>query len=557
MRHNQGLIDLIHSQNDHHTHLGHNLKKIIENRIEKLTQSRNALHVKKNQLMFTHSLIKGLNHSKNLKDIFKIITKELVQLIPFHDISILVQLPSNQFKLLRAKGSKVESTALPTTFADIPFIKKMFQSPAPALSARAPFNEIKQKGFSSYLTYPLMDQSVKPSRCMATLNLAHRKKSSLHDLHIAKLNNIANPISIAIEKMRIFEIVEQGSREWETTFDAISDLVTVIDKNFHLIKANRATEKIANNRVEKFVGKKCYVVLANRKSPCRNCPALETLQKKKVSLEKEIVDFKDHDYLSWAYPVFNKRNELSSMVVYYRDHTHASKLFRQLIQSEKMAAVGHLASSLAHELNNPLTGITVFSQILKKELGRKHRHHSDISEIEKASLRCKHIIENLLSFSENKPKRKKTHIDLNALINSTLPLVQFSSATSPNISMEKSFAVGLPKIKGNDNELQQVFLNLLLNALQAMPKGGKLSIKTAHLPKKSMVQITISDTGLGIAKQNLSKIFDPFFTTKGKKRGTGLGLSVSYGIIKGHNGTIKVRSQPKKGSTFKIFLPVE
>lgn len=356
---------------------------------------------------------------------------------------------------------------------------------------------------------------------------------------------------------KLLEIVEQGSREWESTFDAISDLVTVIDENFRLIKANRATEKIAHQRVEEVIGRKCYEVLAHRKTPCRNCPAVESFKSQTMTPEKEIVDFKDRDYLSWSYPILNENQKVNSMVVYYRDQTQASHLLRQLIQSEKMAAIGHLANSLAHELNNPLTGITAFSQILMKELGRDHPFYPDISEVEKASLRCKHIIENLLHFSENAPREIQSHLSLNSLIESTLPLIQYSATAKQNIRIEKKLDENLPKIRGNPNELQQVFLNLLLNAIQAMPRGGTITIETTALPRKSMVQAMVADTGIGIPKSNIAKIFDPFFTTKEKTSGTGLGLSVSYGIIRNHNGTIAVKSRLKKGSTFRVLLPVE
>jgi len=359
------------------------------------------------------------------------------------------------------------------------------------------------------------------------------------------------------ERMKLLEIVEQGSREWESTFDAISDLVTVIDENFTLIKANRATEKITHQRVENIIGKKCHEALARRKTPCRNCPAVESFKNRVMTPEKEIVDFKDKNYLSWSYPILD---EQPRMVVYYRDQTDASQLFRQLIQSEKMAAIGHLANSLAHELSNPLTGITAFAQILKKELGKDHKFYPDILEIEKASLRCKHIIENLLHFSEDSPRKIQSNLSLNSIIEATLPLIQYSSnvfGAKQRIRIEKSLDENLPKIFGNPNELQQVFLNLLLNAIQAMPHGGTLSIKTAQILKKSAIQVTVSDTGVGIPKQNIGKIFDPFFTTKEKTSGTGLGLSVSYGIIRNHKGTIEVKSRLKKGSTFKILLPVE
>ncbi|MBI2646073.1 MAG: response regulator [Deltaproteobacteria bacterium] len=552
LKQNRELLNLIRSQNDHLKHLGLNLKQVIENRIEKTVQSQSAIQSKKIQLQITHSLIKGLSHATSLKEIFKIILKELKKLIPFDSASIIVQMGPHHHLLLNQKS---QTTSFPLEKFEL--IKHLFSHPLPIVTHKAPPILWDNKKQASYFIFPLMDENKSDPTCMATLNLASRKPRAFSDEDIKKLTDIASPIAIAIEKMKLLEIIEQGSRQWESTFDAISDLVTVIDKDFNLLKANRATEKITHQKVESVIGKKCYEVLAGRKTPCQNCPALESLKQSTVTPEHEIKDFKDKDYLSWSFPMLDAKNKISSIVMYYRDQTEPSHLFRQLIQSEKMAAIGHLASSLAHELNNPLTGITALAQLLNKELDKKDPHFSDISEIERASLRCKEIIENLLDFSEKTKSSKKTWTSINDILEATLPLIQYSRKAEQPIHIVKHLAEPLPKIKANPNELQQVFFNLLLNALQAMPEGGNLSITTQYDPQKSAVQIKIKDTGIGIPKENISKIFDPFYSTKEKTHGTGLGLTVSYGIIKDHQGKIEVQSQLKKGSLFKVTLPIQ
>ncbi len=539
---NQELLKQIQTENFHFKERVKNLKQKIEDRISKTTESKKAIEAKKTQLEITYALLKGLGRSKNLNEILKIILKELKKLIAFDDANIVVQLNPHSHQLFSRKADRMILT-------DDLELKKFFLNPRAQVLEKKPFSFLEKNGYHSHLILPLNE--------IAFLHFASKRRSAFSETDLSKLADIARPISIAIEKIKLLEIVEQGSREWESTFDAISDLVTVIDENFTLIKANRATEKITHQRVENMIGKKCYEVLAHRKTPCRNCPAVESFKNQLITAEKEIIDFKDRDYLSWSYPVLDAHQKVSSMVIYYRDQTQASSLFRQLIQSEKMAAIGHLANSLAHELNNPLTGITAFSQILKKELGGDHKFYPDILEIEKASLRCKHIIENLLHFSENTSRKMRNSLSVNAIIESTLPLIQYSSSAKQTFRIEKKLEPEIPRIRGNPNELQQVFLNLLLNAIQAMPRGGKITLQTKFLPHKSAVRITISDTGVGIPTQNLSKIFDPFFTTKEKTSGTGLGLSVSYGIIRNHKGTIEVESRLKKGSTFRIFLPAE
>ncbi len=551
LKKNRELLNLIRSQNDHLKHLTLNLKQVIENRIEKTVQSQKAVHAKKIQLQITHSLIKGLSHATSLKEIFKIILKELKKLVPFDRASILVRFSPNHHLLLNQKS---QMTSFPLEKQQL--MKHIFSRPLPIVTHRAPPLLWENKKFASYFIFPLLEENKEEPGCMATLNLASRKPRAFSDEDIKKLSDIASPIAIAIEKMKLLEIIEQGSRQWESTFDAISDLVTVIDKDFNLLKANRATEKITHQKVENVIGKKCYEVLAGRKTPCQNCPALESLKQNTVTGQHEIKDFKDKDYLSWSFPMLDAQHKISSLVMYYRDQTEPSRLFRQLIQSEKMAAIGHLASSLAHELNNPLTGITALAQLLNKELDKKDPHVSDISEIERASLRCKEIIENLLDFSEKTKPYKKIWTSVNDILEATLPLIQYSREAKQPIRIVKHLEGPLPRIKANPNELQQVFFNLLLNALQAMPEGGHLNITTRYDPKNLAIQIKIKDTGVGISKENIPKIFDPFYSTKEKTHGTGLGLTVSYGIIKDHQGKIEVQSQLKKGSTFKVILPI-
>lgn len=505
LKENRALLNVIQSQNNHLHHLSLNLKQVVENRIAKMIQYQKDIQSKKIQLQIIHFLIKGLTRAKNFKEINQIVFKELKKLIHFDSGQIIMQKTVEKPQVVyESKGSK--------------------------------------------LIFPLLESG--------TLKLVSRKSNAFSEEDIKKLMDISNPIAIAIEKMNLLHIIEKGSKQWESTFDAISDLVTVIDKDFNLIKANRATENITNVRVEKVIGKKCYEVLANRKSPCRNCPALETLRHKTTTSENEIIDFKDKDYMSWAFPILDAKHMLTSMVIYYRDQTETSKLFRHLIQSEKMAAVGQLASSLAHELNNPLTGITAFSQILLKEVKKESSFYKDILEIEKASIRCKYIIENLLNFSK-KEKSKKIFLSINEIIETTLPLIQYATPYhNQKIAIIKKLGQSLPKIKGNPYELQQVFFNLLLNAIQAMPKGGEIHIKTHYLPTSKHVEIMVSDSGMGILPKDLPKIFDPFYTTKENLRGTGLGLFVSHGIVQDHKGTIKVQSKPHKGSIFRVMLPL-
>jgi len=231
----------------------------------------------------------------------------------------------------------------------------------------------------------------------------------------------------------------------------------------------------------------------------------------------------------------------------------------QLLQSSKLAAVGQLAAGVAHELNNPLGGILGYTQwLLEKfeDVNLAGENTAQIREwlkfIEKETKRCKVIVGGLLGFSRSAEMDFKP-LDINQILQETL-LFSELSLKQKRIKLVKGFDLSLPQINGNAEQLQQVFTNLILNAQKAMPQRGKLLVSSAFDPKKREIRISFQDTGGGIPNEILSRIFDPFFTTSKPGEGTGLGLSVSYGIVKGHGGHIEVKSKVGKGSTFTVFL---
>ncbi len=229
----------------------------------------------------------------------------------------------------------------------------------------------------------------------------------------------------------------------------------------------------------------------------------------------------------------------------------------QLIQAEKMSALGQLAGGLAHEINNPLSGILGLTQLVLENTKPDSQNFTDLKDIEKAVYRCKKIIVSLLSFARQEKTRVEP-VSVNEIIEETLTLCARQMELK-NVRITKVFADGLPMINGDYQQLMQVFLNLFTNARDAMPEGGELTVETSLLKSPAggeLVMTAISDTGTGIKPEILNRVFDPFFTTKPVGKGTGLGLSVCLGIINRHNGTIRAHSRPGGGSTFTISLPV-
>jgi signal transduction histidine kinase/DNA-binding response OmpR family regulator len=229
----------------------------------------------------------------------------------------------------------------------------------------------------------------------------------------------------------------------------------------------------------------------------------------------------------------------------------------QLIQAEKMSALGQLAGGLAHEINNPLSGILGLTQLVLENTDKDSQNYVDLKDIEKAVFRCKKIIVSLLSFSRQEKTRLEP-VSINEVIEETLTL-SARQMELKHIKINRQLAPGLPMVNADFQQLMQVFLNLFTNAKDAMPDGGELTVTTALLRTPAgaqMLMTSVTDTGAGIQQDILNKIFDPFFTTKPVGKGTGLGLSVCLGIINRHNGAIKAHSEPGKGSTFTISLPV-
>ncbi|MCX6828687.1 MAG: ATP-binding protein [candidate division Zixibacteria bacterium] len=242
----------------------------------------------------------------------------------------------------------------------------------------------------------------------------------------------------------------------------------------------------------------------------------------------------------------------------------------QLIQSEKMAAIGQLAAGVAHELNNPLGGILGYAQFALEKIESRNleqltakdmeAYKRYLRDIETQSRRCKAIVQNLLKFSRTSQIVEFQEIDLNQTIEETLTFIDHQLMMH-QISLKKIFDKNLPKMQGNPGQLQQVFTNIIINAMHASQPGSEITLSTRFLPAlgefPGAVEIAVADQGVGISEENLKKIFEPFFTTKEVGKGTGLGLSVSYGIVKEHGGEIKFKSKCGEGTTFTVILPLE
>jgi two-component system NtrC family sensor kinase len=251
---------------------------------------------------------------------------------------------------------------------------------------------------------------------------------------------------------------------------------------------------------------------------------------------------------------FNMLDEaFNNMAKSLKDHNdQLQKMNEHLAKTEKLRALGEMAAGVAHEINNPLGGILLYSSIILEDLPEDSPLRDTIQKIIYQTNRCKEIVQSLLDFART-PTDEMVPLQVNQVINTSLKLVRDQSMFH-SIEIESLFAGNIPEVMGDRSKLEEVFLNLFINAADAMKGGGKLTIKT-ELNTNNSIRISISDTGKGISEESISHIFEPFFTTKEPGQGTGLGLSIAYGIIEKHNGTIDAVCIQDQGTTFIICLP--
>jgi len=246
----------------------------------------------------------------------------------------------------------------------------------------------------------------------------------------------------------------------------------------------------------------------------------------------------------------------NTMTLALKDRDERLKEFtkNKIMESERLALIGQLAANVAHELNNPLVGIVTYSHLLLEKIPGEDASRDSLRKIVTQADRCRDIIRGLLDFSRQR-KPDKTLCDMNNVLTNCISLLK-DQALFQNIQIKNDFDTELPMAIIDPSQVERVFMNLMINAAEAMEGKGQLDIVTRFDQNKSFIEVDFNDTGPGIAKENLEKIFDPFFTTKATGHGVGLGLAISYGIIKEHNGTLSVVSEVGKGTTFTLRLPV-
>jgi len=371
------------------------------------------------------------------------------------------------------------------------------------------------------------------------------------------VQTIAGYVAIALDNSQLYSSLEQKALEVARLKDFSENIVESLNVGVLAIDLE-GTVEAWNTRMEQLFG------VARNDAVGR--PLSELLP---PELVQEIAARGDEEQVTGIYkhrlvhqgksvvinvsitPLVGKSAERIGRLLLFDDVTQRDRMEEQLTQTEKLTSLGLLAAGVAHEVNTPLAVISNYIQMLAKQMPEGDPRHTIIDKIVKQTFRASEIVNNLLNFSRTGPG-ELADVDLNRVVEETLSLVAHPLKAS-QIQVVKQLTEGLPPVRGSANKLQQVFLNLFLNARDAMPSGGMLEVRSAV--HNGSVEVEVVDTGNGITREHIHKIFDPFFTTKTSGRGTGLGLSVSYGIIKEHAGKIDVRSTPGRGTSFHVEFP--
>ncbi len=386
---------------------------------------------------------------------------------------------------------------------------------------------------------------------------AKAKKSAWGEEDLNAVSVCTDMLAASLDRARLFENVLLAKKEWERTADAIRDVVMIIDRDWVVRRGNRLLAELGDVPVEALQGKRCYALLASRKEICGSCPAAETLKTGQEATAEVIREERDAIFQVWSYPILDPAGNLESVAVYEKDISEYKWMQQKLVHAEKMGVLGQLAAAVAHELNNPLSGVISFSQILLKEMDPNLSYVEDLKNIEHAALRCKKIVEDLLAFARKPETGAHEPIGLEEVVDQALNLLRPKLETK-DARVEKELPASLPRIPVHPDPLHQILVNLVSNALDAIEKGGVLKLKARQAKEKGrkFVLLSVQDSGPGISARDMKKIFEPFFTTKGPGEGTGLGLSICRKLMESFGGSIDVASSTAKGTTFSLKFPL-
>lgn len=502
----------------------------LESRVEERTKS--ILTAKEQEEEKLHRIrrlvrfIKDLTVTASVEDLLVLVRNDLR---PFHQVvapALMFPMSTDELALVFLSKSQVVLRSVP----------------------------MKMEVAEDYLLNLLANQMARPIAKVLKIELELKPRSAfLFVEHTATfkeskqleshLNELRRPLEMTLERLLLEFENNFYSFRWEKTFDNLNEPISIIDREMQVLRSNQKF----SDRHRKGA---CHALFAGYEKICEGCPVGEVIRSGRAQTGN--IHVRGRLYQVQSFPIrLTVDGSITNVINLYEDITTQKELQRKVLQSEKMSAIGLLAGNIAHELNNPLTGLRSLAQVLLSQVKDGSTTAADLKEIEKAAARSQAIIKNLLEFT-NPTSQAMQVTTLDDVVEKTLP---FLKSMMRNHRMSLDLQTRHAEIRVEPNLLQQVVFNLINNACQSMGKGGTLSLRSQVVGKQ--VQLQVQDTGVGIPEEHRDRVFEPFFTTKSEGHGTGLGLSLSREIIEKFHGRIFFTSEKDVGTTFTIELPME
>lgn len=391
------------------------------------------------------------------------------------------------------------------------------------------------------------------------LDVINKKKKTVRSLD-SKTAMLFWEMSSILSEQRVTEKLLHETRAIYGVLinELIQEDVMVIGPGFHIQDINNTMLKRHNIKKEDAIGRYCYEISHGQDKPCQGknhpCPLIQTLKTQLPARMTHVhVDDKNREtfYSLTTYPLL-ENGQMSAVVEIWRDITKDINLQRLMMHQEKLASIGRLAAGVAHEINNPMTTILTSAMLIQEDMEPGDSNYEELQTIVDETKRCSRIVKSLLDFARHS-KPSITENSINAIVREGISLIK-KQAKFNDISIEEILAGDMPAVYVDKDQIEQVVINLLQNAIEATPPGGRVTITTRNGSKKGTIEIMVRDTGKGIPKEDQRKIFEPFYTTK--ESGTGLGMAITVGHIHQHGGIINIESSPGHGSTFIVRLPI-
>ncbi|MEA2005347.1 MAG: ATP-binding protein [Acidobacteriota bacterium] len=531
------------------------IKKLIQSLLDRAIYKRSYKYRK--TLL---SISQEISRERNLQKLSQSLLELIANALELEHIALLLTSdhePST-FYVLKSRGK------MPPPGTRIPIQYPLFQHLKDAESVsyytltekrelQREFQKLSSFGFFHFMPLRVEDKFI---GCLGMGKKADNTFLKSEDWEL--LRTISSSVALALENAYLYNQAHSRAMELERLKDYSENIiesltvgVAVLDQKGKIIGWNRIMEETFSQKKEEVLGKRMINVLGEKNFSSlfpsdtqHDFRLLSEISLNMPSGQKKIFDIAKTPLLD------NRMNPYGTVIV-FEDVTEKISLQQQLLTSEKLASIGLLSAGVAHEINTPLTGISSYVQILQKKLNDSPNAQI-LEKIEMQTERVARIVKNLLNLSRNPAESSFHPVNIKECLEEIVSLIDYK-LKNININLELNLS-SIKPIWAQGENLQQVFINILLNAIDAMPNGGKLKIQLFQIENNAVVKI--QDTGTGIKPQHLPHIFDPFFTTKGIGKGTGLGLSISYAVIKEHEGHITVESEVGKGSLFTIYIPM-